>query len=497
MGLGKLADLFVEVGVKDDTARGLGRVRSMLGTWAGEAKRALTLPVMIAGGVAGAALGKFLWDSVQAAGNLNETMSKVGVTFGNSAGQVVAFADQMANSFGLVKREVLDAASAFGLILQGSGMTADASAELSIQLAKLAADASSFYNVPVAEALEKIRSGLVGEAEPLRAFGVLLSEGAVQAKAAEMGFEAMGGKFTEAAKSAARSQLIIEGLTKASGDLERTSDSLSNRQKKLAGDFDNLKASIGASLVDPMRELIGLMYELGGAVNDAFNGQAVEKFSGAIGGLSDAIKNMRSGDSSGTMKPGGILDNKVGRFAAGGFLGTLEAVGLLPAHMNPMSVARGRKEGAKALAEQLSGAAAGATPGIAAAGGGGAGVPMRRVDTDAFGFGMLMGQRDLESMILAGAAQQYAGAGIGGKLKDERAKLADMEQSRRDRLAQGGVMGDQLSSISSMQNELLNDLPRQQLEETKNTVKKLDDILVAIKEGDMGAVRAGEAILAE
>jgi hypothetical protein len=501
MAFGKLADLFVEVGVKDETARGLGRIRSMLGGWAGDARRALTLPVSIAGALGGAALGKFLWDSVQAAGNLNETLSKVGVTFGNSANQVISFADDMADSFGLVKQEVLDAASAFGLILQGSGMTAEASAGLSIQLAKLAADAASFYNVPVAEALDKIRAGLVGESEPLRAFGVTMDEDAVKAQALAMGFEAVGGKFSNMAKSAARAQIIMEGLNKASGDLDRTSDSLANRQKKLAGDFANFKTELGASLVDPLIELIGLMNEFGAAVNAAFDGQAVTKFSGAVGGLTDAMKNIRTGDTTGTTNLPPMLDNMVGRTVTGGFLGTLETLGLLPAHMNPMSVARGRKEGAKSLAEQL-GTTPSATPPTPVA----AQAPDQMSQAEAskrlrgmedFGIGMTMGQMAVENAIMRGAAQDYAARGIGGELKGERSRLADMEQGQRDRLARGGVLGDQLSSISSMQDELLNDLPRQQLEEQKKTVKTLGDILTAIEAGDMGAVGQAEAILAE
>ena len=50
-------------------------------------------------------------------------------------------------------------------------------------LRPLAADLASFNNIDPTEALDKLRSGLVGEAEPLRSVGVLLNEAAVQAKA--------------------------------------------------------------------------------------------------------------------------------------------------------------------------------------------------------------------------------------------------------------------------------------------------------------------------
>jgi hypothetical protein len=512
MAFGKLADLFVEVGVKDETARGLGRIRSMLGGWAGDARRALTLPVSIAGAIGGAALGKFLWDSVQAAGNLSETLSKVGVTFGNSANQVISFADDMADSFGLVKQEVLDAASAFGLILQGSGMTAEASAGLSIQLAKLAADAASFYNVPVAEALDKIRAGLVGESEPLRAFGVLLSEAAVQAKAADMGFTQVGGKFTEAAKSASRAQLIMEGLGKASGDLDRTSDSLSNRQKKLAGDFKNLQAEIGSALIDPMRELIDLVYDLGDALDGTFSGDRAASMAKMGAGVSGAISNVSdillgSNDKTQSVMGGQfefdsnmltrfVYDTAIEAAAALGFEGPRrEEMAKRMAEKQARTAGGDPNKASQAYLDAVKAGAAEAAPEIASMSGAEASKRLRGMED--FGIGMTMGQMAVEDAIMRGAAQDYAARGIGGELKGERSRLADMEQGQRDRLARGGVLGDQLSSISSMQDELLNDLPRQQLEEQKKTVKTLGDILTAIEAGDMGAVGQAEAILAE
>ncbi|MCV6900945.1 hypothetical protein OE165_28330, partial [Escherichia coli] len=78
-------------------------------------------------------------------------------------------------------------------------------------------DASSFYNVPLESALEKIRSGLVGEAEPLRAFGVLLSEAAVKQQALAMGVRPVNGELSEQEKVMARVELITKGLNKAQG----------------------------------------------------------------------------------------------------------------------------------------------------------------------------------------------------------------------------------------------------------------------------------------
>jgi hypothetical protein len=211
--------------------------------------------------LAGSLLG-----GITGAADLNESLSKVGVTFGPAAGTVTAAADELASKFGIVKQTTLDAASSFGLIAQGAGLSAQESAGLSVSLAKLAADAGSFYNVPTADALEKIRSGLVGESEPLRAFGVLLSETAVQNEAVRLGLSKTTKGLSESAKVTARASLIQAGLSKASGDLARTQDSASNVQRAAAGRFQNAFVEAGGVLLPVYQELIGGVNSLGAGI---------------------------------------------------------------------------------------------------------------------------------------------------------------------------------------------------------------------------------------
>jgi hypothetical protein len=198
-----------------------------------------------AGIVAGIALTGALVKAATLASDLQETVAKTEQVFGSSTGKVTAAADEMASKFGIVKTEFLDAASMFGLIAQGAGVAGDKAADMSISLAKLAADASSFYNNRVDIALEKIRAGLVGEAEPLRAFGVQLTEDAVKAKALAMGLTAPGKELTNQAKIMARYQLIQEGLAKALGDLERTGGGAANQWRKLTGQLTNMASTVG------------------------------------------------------------------------------------------------------------------------------------------------------------------------------------------------------------------------------------------------------------
>lgn len=209
--------------------------------------------------------------------NLFETMNKVDVTFGRSRETVIAMANDMAIRFGTVKGVSLDAAANFGLIGQAVGMTESQSAALAVQMTRLADDASSFFNVPMDVALEKIRAGLTGQIRPLREFGVLLSKSAVDHELMAMGVQKVHGEFTEQEKVMARVKIITEGLAKAQGDHERTMGSYVNQVRKARGEMENYSASIGAGVAGAEAQFLvnvrdkGVMGALGAHAADAAN----------------------------------------------------------------------------------------------------------------------------------------------------------------------------------------------------------------------------------
>lgn len=230
------------------------------------------------------ALVGFFGGGIKGAMTLGETMSKTKEVFGGSTDAVVAQAGEMAKSFGLPKGALLDAASSFGLIAQGAGQSEAASAGMANGLAKLAADASSFYNVPLETSLEKIRSGLVGEAEPLRAFGVLLSETAVKAEAHRLGLDKGSKVLSESAKVTARASLITRGLETASGDLARTQNSAANQFRKSEGGLGNFATAVGSVLMPAVESGIQVFNDLLAATIEVFenNKPLIDSWVGSI-----------------------------------------------------------------------------------------------------------------------------------------------------------------------------------------------------------------------
>lgn len=223
-----------------------------------------SLPIVAAMGAATAA-----------AVNLGEQVSKSSVVFGEASAEVRAFAKTASDKLGMSERAALEATGTFGNLFVSLKIGKREAADMSTKLVKLAADLASFNNVDPTEALDALRSGLVGETEPLKRFGVNLNEATLKAKAMEMGLSDGKATLDASAKAHAAFAAIIEQTAVAQGDFERTSGSLANQTRILKAKFEEAAAELGDNLIP-----IGLK------AAEALNGMAE-----AFGGLSDSTQN--------------------------------------------------------------------------------------------------------------------------------------------------------------------------------------------------------------
>ena len=192
----------------------------------------------------------------KAASDAAELQSAYDFTFGRMLARMNLWAEETGNAMGRATQEMQQGALAFGQLFKAAAPNEEAAARLSQQFTELAQDASSFFNTDFDTAMGKIRSGLTGEAEPLRDFGVFLSEAAVNAKALEMNLITSGQELNEQGKIMARAALIAEGLSAAQGDIARTSDSLANRFRSLVSDMRELAVELGERLEPYARALV-------------------------------------------------------------------------------------------------------------------------------------------------------------------------------------------------------------------------------------------------
>jgi hypothetical protein len=203
--------------------------------------------------IAGGALGKKM---IGLASDAAEVESKFKVVFGREMPRMVQEIDAFSRATGASRFELREQVADMGALLEPLSANKRAAGDLSIQFTKLATDLSSFNNVPVEDALLAIRSGLVGEAEPLRRFGVLLNEAAVKEEALRMGLVKGKEELTEQQKVQARANLIMKQTTLAQGDAERTSGSFANQVRRLQNGLRDMGTEIGKTLLPHMLTLV-------------------------------------------------------------------------------------------------------------------------------------------------------------------------------------------------------------------------------------------------
>ena len=210
---------------------------------------------VIAGGLAAAGIGNFLKESVSQASDLSESLNAVSVTYGDASEGIIALGEAAASGLGLAATDFNSLAvqfSAFGSNIVGEGGDVVGFID---DLTTRSADFASVMNLDVAEAARIFQSGLAGETEPLKKFGIDLSAAAVDAYALANGIGESGKPLTEAQKQQARYGALMEQTGKTQGDFANTSDSLANAQRILGANFDNMQATVGGPLLNAFANL--------------------------------------------------------------------------------------------------------------------------------------------------------------------------------------------------------------------------------------------------
>lgn len=208
-------------------------------------------------------IGTYFSEATTKASDLAESANAISVTFGEQADEVARLGETAATRLGLSQvafNGIATRFSAFAGAIAGEG--GDVVGVLD-ELTTRGADFASVFNIDVDEALGLFQSGLAGETEPLRRFGLDLSAAAVEAFAAANGIGDGTGALTEAEKVQARYGLLLAQTAQTQGDFANTSDSLANSQRIANAQFENAQAKIGEALLPAAEKFSAWMLEDG------------------------------------------------------------------------------------------------------------------------------------------------------------------------------------------------------------------------------------------
>jgi len=197
-----------------------------------------------------------------------ETVNKSGVVFGKNAADVQAWAKTSAEAFGLSEKSALDAAGTFGNLFEGFKLGDTNGAIMSKRLVQLAADLASFNNTSVQDAIDALKSGIVGETQPLEKYGIVLREEILKNEAKRIGLiKDTKGVLDPTIKAQAAYSLILQQTSKQQGDFARTSGEAANKTRIVQAQIENLQVKLGKELAPAYASVLKVAGELTETLN--------------------------------------------------------------------------------------------------------------------------------------------------------------------------------------------------------------------------------------
>lgn len=218
------------------------------------------------------AIGK----SIKEVSNYTENINLFNVSMGQYAEEAGAYAKKVESALGIDVSEFARNQGVFMTLSTGFGVAGDRAHTMSQQLTQLGYDISSFYNIDVKDAMQKLQSGLAGELEPLRRLGYDLSQAKLEATALELGITKNVKAMTQAEKAQLRYHAIMTQVTQSHGDMARTIESPANQIRILTAQFTRTSRAIGSIFIPALTAVLPY-------VNAVM--QVVEQLASAIAGL--------------------------------------------------------------------------------------------------------------------------------------------------------------------------------------------------------------------
>lgn len=186
---------------------------------------------------------------IKLSSDAEETMAKMGQVFGSLTDEIDTWAIETAQAMGRSRQQmrqyVTDTQAILAPLLGDGGVAA----EMSKSIAALAVDLASFMNAADDDAWRALISGLTGETEPMKRFGVILTETALEQFRLAEGIQKSVREMTEAEKVQLRFRMIMERLKLAHGDAIRNADSWANTLRSLTGELRNAGEELGDRLL--------------------------------------------------------------------------------------------------------------------------------------------------------------------------------------------------------------------------------------------------------
>lgn len=201
-------------------------------------------------------IGHFIAQAVTESNKYQEDLNLFTVALGQYAAEAQNYAEKVSDVMGIDPAQWLRNQGVFNTLLTGFGDTAERAQLMSQNLTQLGYDISSFFNISIEDAMQKLQSGISGELEPLRRLGYDLSQARLEQTALNLGVKESVSAMTQAEKAELRYYAIMTQVTTAQGDMARTLEAPANQLRILQAQLTQAARAIGNILIPALNAIL-------------------------------------------------------------------------------------------------------------------------------------------------------------------------------------------------------------------------------------------------
>lgn len=201
-------------------------------------------------------IGNFIAQAVTESNKYQEDLNLFTVALGQYADEAKEYAEKVSDVMGIDPAQWLRNQGIFNTLLTGFGDTAERAQLMSQNLTQLGYDLSSFFNISIEDAMQKLQSGISGELEPLRRLGYDLSQARLEQTALNLGIKESVANMTQAEKAELRYYAIMTQVTTAQGDMARTLQAPANQLRILQAQLTQAARAIGNIFIPALNAIL-------------------------------------------------------------------------------------------------------------------------------------------------------------------------------------------------------------------------------------------------
>lgn len=309
-----------------DVADSLDKVGTKMKDVGENMTKKVTLPIAAAGAA-----------SFKMGADFEQAMGKMEVVFEENSKAIERWAENSLEDFGLARNTAIQMVGDFGALFKGMGISLHHTEEWSKTLVERTMDLANFYDTTIDETIRALETIVTGQTEPLRRFGINMTQATLQEYAYSKGIRKRIQDMTEAEKVQLRYNFVIEKTNIAVGTTARESDTATGQLNKLKESLKELALSFSEHILPviiPVIDFINKLIEgfaglsegtkkfiVYGGLIIASIGPVLTALSGLIKLISNLSEGMKVAKTAidGVKKAGSLISNMLSATGSWGF----------------------------------------------------------------------------------------------------------------------------------------------------------------------------------